>query len=117
MRWENFSAAPLDPGSLDKPAPQARFAALEVPFTDAKTMNALQKDFLDYAYRTGQVSVHANEALKLYAGPQTSEGEFRMLCRRRPQGGDEEVRKLSEAYDKKIMALNVKWSAQARAFR
>ena len=69
MRWENFSAAPLDPGSLDhKPAPQARFAALEVPFTDAKTMNALQKDFLDYAYRTGQVSVHANEALKLYAG-------------------------------------------------
>jgi hypothetical protein len=116
LRWENFSAAPLDPGSLDnEPAPQARFAALEVPFTDAKTLNALQKDFLDYAFRTGQVSVHTNEALKLFAGPQASEGEFRTLCSEAARKErDEEVRKLSEAYDKKIMALKVKMEREER---
>ena len=40
-----------------------------------------------------------------------------MLCRATRKGRDEEVRKLSEAYDKKIMALNVKMEREARAFR
>jgi hypothetical protein len=58
LRWEDHDTAPVDPEALDKEAaPQARFAMLEATFTEAKTLAALQKDFLDWAYRTGQAAV------------------------------------------------------------
>jgi hypothetical protein len=78
-------------------------------------MAALQKDFLDWAYRTGQVSVHVHEAMGLYAGPDTSEAEFRAQCSTiARQGRDEELRKVSEAYDKKIEALQLKLAKEER---
>ena len=35
---------------------------------------------MDWAYRSAQVIVRANEALKLYAGPEVSSAEFRTQC-------------------------------------
>ncbi|MGE5222942.1 MAG: helicase HerA domain-containing protein [Omnitrophica WOR_2 bacterium] len=116
LRWENYLVVPIDARQLQAvPDPQAHYATLEQPFSDVKAMTALQKDFLDWAYRTGQVSVHTHEALGLYAGPDTSEAEFRAQCSTvARQGRDEELRKVSEAYDKKIEALQLKLAKEER---
>ncbi len=110
LKWENFEVAPVDPQALEEtPAPQARFAVLEAAFTDAKAMAALGKDFLDWVYRTSQVTVRANEALGLYAGPETSTAEFHTQCTEMArQASDDEIKKAAEGYDKKIEALQLK---------
>jgi hypothetical protein len=114
VRWEEVLVAPVDSRSLDSgPAPQARFASLEAPFNDV--ISGLEKDFLDWAYRTGQVTVHANEALKQYAGPEISPAEFRKLCADTArQASQDELKKLADSYDKKIDALKVKLAKEQR---
>ena len=116
VRWEEHTAAPVDATSLeDAPDPQARFATLEAPFTDAKILAAMQKDFLDWVYRTTQVNVHANEALKLYAGPEVSQAEFRTQCAEAArQGRDAEARKGVTTYDNKIDSLKEKVTREER---
>ena len=72
-------------------------------------MNALQKDFLEWAYRTAQVTVRANESLDVYAGPETTEGDFHAQCSRAAQQAcDAELRKASSTYDTKLRALQDK---------
>jgi hypothetical protein len=106
----------VDPAILDEaPDPQARFAVLEAPFNDAKTLAALQKDFLDWAYRAGQVTVRANEALKLYAGPDVSSAEFRTQCAEAArQGRDAEIKKVSASFDTKLRFLQEKLAREER---
>jgi hypothetical protein len=116
VRWENHLSQPVDASSLEfAPDPQAKFVPLEAPFSEARTIAALQKDFLDWVYRTAQVSVRANEPLKLYAGPEVSQAEFRTLCTDTArEGRDAEARKVSTTYDTKIDALQTKLNREER---
>jgi hypothetical protein len=116
LRWDNYQVAPVQPGSLDNsPDPQASFAPLEAPFTDARTIAAMERDFADWAYRTTEVVVRSNEALKVYAGPDVSHGEFRRMCDEAArQGREAEVKKIEDAYTKRIEAIRVKLSREER---
>jgi hypothetical protein len=116
VRWENFPATPMDPRKLDdKPAPQARFTSLEAPLSDAKILNALQRDFADWAFREARVNVHANEELKVYAGPDKSQGEFRQMCADAAREQHEaEVKKVSEGYISKLKALQERLDREER---
>jgi hypothetical protein len=116
IRWDEFSTTPIDPGDLDpRPDPRARFSIPESPLSDARLMTSLQKDFLDWVYRSCQVTVRANEALKVYAGPEISQADFRKLCSEAAQNGrDAEMDKASTAYDKKLAALEEKVRREER---
>ncbi len=116
LRWEDFTTQPIDPRTLE-PAPeaQARFVAPEAPFTDAKTMLAMQKDFLDWVYRTSQVVIRAHEVLKLYAGPEVTPAEFRERCAQAARKASEgELKKTADTFEKKIDALKVKLAREER---
>ena len=81
-RWDDWLIAPLDERSLDRdPAPGATFAALEAPFNNGKLLRALKTDFTDWVYRSTEVSVRANDALKVYAGPQISQARWKNALR------------------------------------
>ncbi len=116
VRWENYSAVPVNPDNLDKaPDPQARFSTLEAPFSESKTISAMEKDFLDWVYRTAGLSVRANETLKVYAGPEISAAEFRRLCTEAArEKRDEEVSKVTDSFDRQLESLK---SRQAREER
>jgi len=116
VRWENSLADLVDAQKLDpQPGPQARFAALGAPLTDAKGMGALQKDFLDWAFRSAQVTVRANETLGIYAGPEVSPAEFRTRCADTARlGRDAEVEKTAGVFDKKLAALQEKLDREQR---
>ncbi len=119
VRWDNYPSEKMDPGQLDQAAdPQAKFAPLEAPLNDPKVMNALQKDFEEWAYRTTQVMVRANETLKLYAGPETSEAEFRTLCAEAArQAREGELKKTAAPFETKLRALQDKLDREQRELK
>ena len=116
IRWDNYPVEQLDPTKLDKaPEPQARFAPPEAPLNDVKQMNALQKDFLEWAYRTSEVTIRANEALKIYAGPEVAEGELRTKCANAArQASEAESKKISATYVTKLRTLSDKLDREQR---
>jgi hypothetical protein len=116
VRWEDSSRAAIDPEALDRsPAPQIRFAGLDAPYTDAKTMGALQKDFMDWVYRTGTLRLAANTTLKLYAAPDEKADAFQARCMQAAkQAAADECAKLDAGYQKKLATLQDKLAKEQR---
>lgn len=114
--WDEFVIAPIELRRLEPTAAaQARFAPLEAPLSDAKTISAMQKDFLDWVYRTSQITIRAHPRLKLYAGPGVSHAEFQARCAEAARKGrEDEAKKLADSFDKKIDALKVKLGREER---
>jgi hypothetical protein len=116
VRWEDIQAEAIDTSEFDsQPDPQARFVALEAPLAEAKTMSALEKDFLDWVYQTFKVAVRANETLKVFAGPDVSQADFRRQCSEAAQDGrDKETKQVAATFDKKIDVLAERMAREAR---
>lgn len=119
VRWDEFTY--VGP-SLDKvenmPAPSARFGNIDVPLNDSKIMTALQKDFTDWLFRTSSVNAKANDALKVYGGPDVSQAEFMKACSDAARDArDAEIEKKTSAIEKKIKALEDKLGREERELR
>lgn len=81
IRWDDYRVPPIDAHALDStPTPEGRFMTLESPFSDGRLLKSLEKDFADWVFNTAQLTVRANDALKLYAGPQVTSAEFSRQC-------------------------------------
>lgn len=116
LRWEEFPYTGPGLDNLERqPAPQARFAALVGPLSDARLLTALEKDFVDWLFRTTQVSARANETLKIYAGPDVSPAEFRTACSDAArQARDAEIEKAAATLDRQMAALQDKLAREER---
>ncbi len=119
VRWDNYPSKIIDPDRLTQAVdPQARYAPLEAPLNDSKVMNALEKDFVEWAYRSSQVTVRANESLKLYSGPETSEAEFRTQCADAArQACEAELKKAAAPFETKLRALQDKLEREQRELK
>ena len=116
VQWDAYLTGEIDPRSLDRtPAPEARFAPLEPPFTEAPLLTSLKRDFTDWVYRSAEVTVRANETLKVYAGPDVSQAEFRAMCAEAArEKRDAELRKLEDKLDRQIDRLRDKLAREER---
>jgi hypothetical protein len=116
IRWEDHLTGPVSYEALTQPpAPGARFALLEAPFSDARSVKALENDFVDWVYRRSEIELLLNEELDLYAGPGTTEGEFRKLVSARArQGRDEEIAATRDKFGDKLEALEKKLHREQR---
>ncbi|MHC1782662.1 MAG: ATP-binding protein [Anaerolineaceae bacterium] len=110
--WEEAAGGIVDKDAVEsQPAPGVLFAELPAVLTDSRKMDGLQKDFLDWVYRSGTIRIKANEALKVYAAPDVSDQEFQQKCARAAQSGGGANKELA-AMDKKISALMMKIQKQ-----
>ena len=119
IRWEEF---PLSPGILDSvdtsPVPSARFSSIDSPLNDVKLMTALQKDFTDWMYRNSSVKARANQALKVFAGPDISPAEFMSACAEAArQARDAEIEKKTATFDRQLKTLEDKLAREERELR
>jgi hypothetical protein len=81
VRWEEHLSARVDLRSLDSgPLPESSFGELAAPFTDERLMKSLETDFSEWIYRAGTITVRSNATLKIHAGPDVSEADFRRMC-------------------------------------
>jgi hypothetical protein len=116
VRWEDF---PYDGPAMEKlesnPAPQAKFVIPSAPFLDIKLINALQKEFTDWVYRTSFATARANNLLKIFAGPDVSPAEFRTACANAARRGrDVEVSRVVGAIDRQLTVLQEKLNREER---
>jgi hypothetical protein len=116
VRWEEIQVEAIDAGELNRqPDPLARFIALEAPLTEAKTMSELEKDFIAWVYQTAKVTVRTNETLKVFAGPDISQADFRRKCSEVAQDGREkELAQVTANYEKKVDTLAEKLAREER---
>ncbi len=117
VRWDDFLLErPVDDRGCDRsPLPDAAFLPLEAPLNDAKTLKALRRDFADFVYRETEVTVRANPALKVYAGPEVSQAEFRKMCTEAAREKMEaELDKVAAKFDRKIERLKERLAREER---
>ncbi len=118
-RWDDWLAARLHPAALDRsPAPGATFDTIAAPFNDAAALRVLKTDFVDWTYRSAAVTVRANQALKIYAGPEVSQAEFRRMCAEAARSArDAEMEKIGAAFDKKLDVIEDRLRREQRELR
>jgi hypothetical protein len=115
QRWDDFVTDISFERTESNPDPGARFESLATVLSDAKLVTALQKDFKDWIYRTMKVKARANEALKVYGGPDVSQADFMKACSEAAsQARDAEIDKLAGKVDKQIKALEDKLAREER---
>jgi hypothetical protein len=116
VRWEEFSSEPVSAREISQPPdPNARFAVIEGALADSKLIKAAESDFVDYIYRSAEVKVLANETLKTFAGPPTTEGEFRKLLSAAARDErDAEIKAVEKKYKTKIDAVKKKLQREQR---
>jgi hypothetical protein len=119
MRWENHFFANFPVKKVERtPAPQSRFSALDAPLNDSRQMTALQRDFADWIYRSVTVTAKANEALKVFAGPDVTQAEFMKACAETAsEARDVEIEKKAAQYDRRIKSLEDKLAREERELR
>ncbi len=119
LRWEDyiFSGHSLD--SLDtSPAPSSRFSTIDAPLNDPKLMTSLQKDFTDWVFRNSAVTARANQALKVFAGPDVTQAEFMKACSDAARDArDAEIAKKTTALDRQLKTHEDKLMREERELR
>jgi len=119
VRWDEHFYSNFPVKKMEhEPAPQARFGTLDAPLNASKQMAALQRDFSDWIYRSVTATAKANEALKVYAGPDVSRAEFLRACAETArEASDAEIEKKSAQIDRKIKSLEDKLAREERELR
>ncbi len=104
IRWEDRLSDPIDLDALDRQAiADSRFHELTAPLNDGAKLREFETDFQDWIYHSVTAAVRANEELKVFAGPQVSQGEFRRMCAEKAEEGLEQDReKTNDSFDKKL---------------
>jgi len=116
VRWEEHLCARIDPRNLASgPLPEAAFGELAAPFTDAALLKSLDSDFSDWVYRAGTVTVRTNGTLKVHAGPDISEAEFRRMCTEEAaKQRDKELASKTRTLENRLKSLSDKLSSEER---
>ncbi len=119
VRWGDWLTRRIDLKSLERgPAPQSSFDTLDAPFNDGRTLRSLKTDFVDWAYRNAEVGVRANEKLKVYAGPDVSQSEFRRMCAEAARSArNAEMDKVEASYEKKLDRIEDRLRREERELR
>ena len=119
VRWEDFL---LSSDALENvetsPTPSSRYGIIDTPLNDAKLMTALQKDFTDWVFRNSSVTARANQALKVFAGPDVSRAEFMKACSDAAANArDTEIAKRTAQLDRQLKTLEDKLNREERELR
>lgn len=119
IRWDEF---PYNGPSLDNvdtlPVPSARFGTIDSPLNNTKLMTSLQKDFADWVLRNSSVKARANQALKVYAGPDVSQADFIKACAEAARDArDAETAKKTAQLDRQLKTLEDKLAREERELR
>ncbi|MGD8856446.1 MAG: hypothetical protein PVG33_08980 [Chloroflexota bacterium] len=117
--WEQQLVEPIETRDLDRgPAPEATFAGLEEPLTDASLIRSMEGDFQEWIYRNVTVTVRVNEELDVFAGPDVSDREFQRRCEEAAaERRDAELKKADEAFDRKVDRVMDKLEREQRELR
>lgn len=111
VHWDDQLVFPLELRALSQsPLPNASFDTLDnLTVVDAKYVNELQSDFVDWIYRTQTMKLRINPDLGIVAGPEVTDEKIRKMMEDAVSGKkDEAIEALKEKYEKRIDVLEDK---------
>jgi hypothetical protein len=116
VHWDEYNTQYIDPKDFSQtPFGEAAFGALSPGLTDSRRMTALKTDLIDYIYKSAGVVLMYNPQLDLYAQPGQRKRDFLVQAQNLArQRRDEEIDKISAAYEKQFDALELKMRKQVR---
>ncbi len=116
IRWEDHTTDPIDQDQIEQfSLPETGYQQLPVWLADPKTIKILEADFLDWVYRYDNLKIRASQSLKIYAGPEVSEQEFKTQIEQSIKDQMElEIEKSKSTLEKKITALEQKLEKEKR---
>ncbi len=114
VSWEDFVHHAYRREQLTGAAlPGARFSPLPGWISDARQLAGFRSDFEEWVYRASAVNLRVNEALKVYAGPETSTAEFKEMCSKAAKNAMQaEIDKVETAHKKTLSSLELKIKRQ-----
>lgn len=114
VRWEDLAGGEINKQKLEnQPLPKTQFHPVPAWLSDSKKVTALEKDFLEWLYRSGALKLKANTKLKVYATPEMTAAEFHQKCREAVADTIRtEIDKATKTYDTKIAAMQRKIESQ-----
>ena len=112
--WENALTGEIDSSKLERaPLSKSRFAQVPVWLTDKSRVKELEKDFLEWIYRSGVLKLKSNSKLKITATPEMSNADFHALCKDAVEEAiSVDVEKVEKTFDTKIASMQRKIDAQ-----
>jgi hypothetical protein len=111
VRWDDHLLNAYDIDDLARsPLPNAAFDTMDdLPVIDTKYVSDLEKDFMDWIYRTQTMTLRVNKALGVVAGPEVSEDEFKEMCAEASEKKkDEAIEAIKDKYETKLDRLEDK---------
>lgn len=114
VHWEDLAGGEIDKQKLEnQPLPKTQFHPVPAWLSDNKKVSALEKDFLEWLYRSGSLKLKANTKLKVYATPDMTTAEFHQKCREAIEDTIQiEIDKATKTYNTKITAMQRKIESQ-----
>lgn len=116
LRWEDFEHEALDERKLEgRPQDNAGFGELSGVLANESQLKLLERDFADWAYRTSEVQMWANDGLKVYGGPELTREQFLAKVEQEAQTQREaEVERSKLKFDTKLKNLHRKLEKEKR---
>ncbi|MDY6846680.1 MAG: type IV secretion system DNA-binding domain-containing protein [Chloroflexota bacterium] len=111
VRWENFRTEPIDLNGLSQsPQPNAYFEPLDaLGLESGNVVSDLEKDFIEWIYRTQTMPLRINQNLGVVASPEVSDEAFRKMCKDAVEDKkDQEIEAIKTKYEAKLDKLEDK---------
>jgi len=116
IHWDEYEANPINARTVNsEPITGAAFGELPPGLTDRKRMTALEKEVIDYIYKTASIPIPVNEELKVYAQPGMPFQEFQIMVNAvARENRDAEIDKRTEYYEREFDKLEDRYRKEER---
>jgi hypothetical protein len=113
-KWENFAGPEIPSQNLQSsPQPNSQFRLIPGFLSQEKRVADMQKDFVEWLFRTGTIKLKSNQALKVTVGPEVSDADFqKQIAEAINTQKQADLDKVNQKYDTKIQALQRKIDSQ-----
>jgi hypothetical protein len=116
VRWDSYLVE--EPGlvSLDEsPARDSSFATLSAPLNSSKTLNAMEKDFVDWVYQTQRIELYHHKLSGTYSEVGMYKEDFlKTIADELEDALEDEIDKLKAKYKTKVQSIQKKIKAEER---
>jgi hypothetical protein len=115
IRWDDSRSAPIDPHSVSPtPFGGSAFGELPAGLTDKRRVTALEKEVIDYVFKTASIGIWFNEPLQLYGQPGMTSGDFQSQVNAvAKEQRDAEIDKMTQKFEQEYNRLEDRYQQEA----